>query len=138
FVNKVAIPFSVINTGLHGWDLYRETQRVKDSKDILAQASRDKTISPDELKKLDFQIEAYKTNTKIKAFGLAVSAISTSALIHSVARPATAKYTLPVALAGGAIASISRTAANEKLRTMVKIHYHLGQQQLANLADKRD
>ncbi len=54
-----------------------------------------------------------------------VSAISTTALIVSVAFPPAAVIAGPIALGGGVVASITGTLADDKTRTTLKDTYHM-------------
>lgn len=128
--NKLALPFSIVGTGLTIWDFKKEKESLTDKKLELKNfnENKGKTAAKEVIgrehqnyqeRKLNKEISAKEVNLTLKGVGGCLSGISTYALISSVANPSKALMTTPVSLVTGVAGSITLALANENVREIL-------------------
>ncbi len=150
FADKVAIPFAVASTGLTLWDWQKSNGKINDKEKELVkliQENKNVKINPKVLKRNTFEkrenylkneVKILKTNSKILGISFGISAVSTTALIASVAFPITAPIAGPIALGGSVAGSVVNTLADDKTRKSIKETYHLALNKYNNLLGKAE
>jgi ribosomal protein L39E len=124
FADKVAVPFAVAGTALNLWDLKNDYDKVKSKKQELAivknenneipQRIRMKTSSNEE--KLEKELNSLETNMTFRGISFGLSAISTTALIVSVAYPPASSVANIVTLGGNIASGIAGTLSTQEKR----------------------
>lgn len=124
--DKVAIPFSVAGTALNVWDLKNahdkveakkvEIETAKTEEAELPKNSKDYKTKEAEIKKLEKELDTLETNMTFRGVSSGLSAISTTALIVSVAYPPMAKVSNVVALVGNITSGVAGTLSNDEKR----------------------
>ena len=125
---KITLPLAIIGTGLSVLDVKKsqsalnkksleiknlEKEGVKDLNEKMSPAEKARSmryhVAKDEKKSLE-------TNRNVNTVALALSSISTGALIASVTKPSTAKIAVPVSLATGLASSVTSVFADQNIR----------------------
>jgi hypothetical protein len=125
FANKLALPFSVVGTGLSAWDLKNEYSELKEKNITLSAIKQNSPkrhanvigrIDDKQETRIKKEITDTKVNLALKGVGTFLSGVSTYAMIVSISSPAKAYVATPVSLATGVIGSITSSIADEKVR----------------------
>lgn len=117
--DKIAIPFAIAGTGLAFWD-WRKAVNKTDKKELEITNSMFNSKNIAETNNLQNEFNTLKTNSNFMALSFAASALSTTALIASVAMPSTAIITGPVTVAFGLVSSLMSILADDKIRGSFK------------------
>lgn len=123
---KVAIPFSIIGTGLNAWDIKSAQDKINLKK---KEINNIKTIKPISVGGCvvgvgssvhEKELSTLKTNRNLKAVAFGLSTVSTATLIQSVRNPAKAPTYMGISLATSIASSVTSALADDKLRDKVK------------------
>lgn len=148
--DKIAIPFAIAGTGLSLWDWHKSSEKINAKKQELLLAtieriensSQKKILKRSTESKKEIEIEKkigiLKTNSRIMGLSFGVSAISTTALIASVALPSTRYITEPLALGSSIAASVIGTLADDKSRASIKSTYEMVKNKYNTFVNKID
>lgn len=136
FADKIAIPFAIAGTGLSLWDWRisedkadeKATQLSRNETKIIKDNGFVKVLQKHQYSKKEQEIrlkesETLRTNANLKGISFGISAISTVALITSVAFPPAAAIAGPVAIGGNIAASVVNALSSEQTRETVKTTY---------------
>jgi hypothetical protein len=121
--SKIALPFAVAGTGLIFWD-WRQAVNKANSKEQEINNLLSKSINnskPD--LNLFSEFKTLQENSHYLGLSFAASAISTAALITSVAVPSTAIITAPLTIAGSIVSSLLTLLADDKNRESYKARF---------------
>jgi hypothetical protein len=122
--SKIAIPFSVIGTGLNAWDIKSANDKVINKKkqiEALEHISLNGCkVGISYSKNNDTDLSTLKTNRNLKAVAFGFSAVSTATLIKSVKNPSKAPTYAAISLATSIASSVTSALADDKIRNKVK------------------
>jgi hypothetical protein len=125
--DKIAIPFAVIGTGLSLWDWRQAAGKANKKEAELKNLFAGTAFSAGETKlsgndllnqqtENQKELKTLKINSNLLGFSFAASAISTSALIATVASPSIAVIMGPVSVTSSIISSVLSILADDKTR----------------------
>ncbi|MFN8576162.1 MAG: hypothetical protein U0354_04840 [Candidatus Sericytochromatia bacterium] len=123
---KVAIPFSIIGTGLNAWDIKSAQDKINLKKEEIQKSKHIKPISVGGCvvgvgtSVQEKELNTLKTNRNLKAVAFGFSTVSTATLIQSVRNPSKAPTYMGISLVTSIASSVTSALADDKLRDKVK------------------
>lgn len=121
--DKIAIPFAVAGTALNAWDLKNDYDKVQTKKKEIEKLKKENEEIPEiirmetpEEEQLNKELKTLNTNMTFRGVSFGLSAISTAALIVSVAYPPASSVANVITLGGNIASGIAGTLSKEDKR----------------------
>ena len=119
--NKIALPFSIIGTGMSAIDIKVANDKVNAKKKQIKYldtviATKPNSKAKEVQQKFTGELRTLKTNRELKSLAFGLSAVSSATLVASIKNPVKAKTYATISLATSIASSLTSVVADDKIR----------------------